>query len=117
MKKLKLASFALLMVVMLLAILPVSVYADNTETNLTYTLSHTEVKVGDTFTLKIGNKDMNVSSIFFGVYFDNNVLEVTKRTSKPKLEYEYYDEEIYSKPYFDEEDLHDLVGFKPDFPY
>ena len=30
---------------------------------------------------------------------------------------EYYDEEIYSKPYFDEEDLHDLVGFKPDFPY
>lgn len=93
----------ILCALMVLGISSFVVVAEGNGSNLTCVLEKNEVNVGETVKLTIGNKDMKISSIYFGVYFDKDLLTVTKRTGSPTLEYLRWDEddEIYVKKELD----------------
>jgi len=73
---------ALLICLSTLMLLGLTVYAAGGETNLYAEVDVTEVEIGDEICLEIYVKDMTVSAIKAGFYFDNDKLEVTKITWK-----------------------------------
>lgn len=90
----------LLSIVMLVSACPLTAFAAGSEPNVTLDVSATEVNVGDVFTVYLGIKEMNASSVAFYFDFDNTLLEVKSVTAvrNIKLEYSAYDpdaEEYY----------------------
>ena len=90
----------LLCVAMVATLFVATVSAAAGETNVTLTVSATEVNVGDSITVKLGVTAMTASSVAFGFDFDTALLEVTaiSNAGTTKLDYMYYDE-------FEEADL------------
>ena len=90
----------LLCVAMVASLFVATVSAAAGETNITLSVSATEVNVGDSITVKLGVIGMTASSVAFGFDFDTELLEVTaiSNAGSAKLSYMYYDE-------FEEADL------------
>ena len=84
----------LLCVAMVATLFVATVSAAAGETNVTLTVSVTEVNVGDSITVKLGVTGMTASSVAFGFDFNTELLEVTaiSAAGSVKLNYTYYDE-------------------------
>ena len=70
----------LLICVMVVAVVSITVFAANGETNLSYDITDTQVEIDGEITLTLSIGDMTASAFKGGFYFDNTKLEVSKIT-------------------------------------
>ena len=75
MKMMKKALIFLFCAVMLVGVLSISSFAAEESGNVTIAVNATEVKVGDTFTVVVSNKNMTVASFTCGISFDTTMLK------------------------------------------